>query len=142
MSRPKSAEKKKTKFGQVATEWPAYNPQSIAPKWQQRWEAEGLYLTQESGEKLKYYCMDFFPYPSGEGLYVGHCRNYIPTDIISRYMRMQGYNVLHPMGWDAFGEPAEQQAFVQTKVQQHLVEQELAKIFYVLDRIFNIVTRK
>ncbi len=87
-----------------------YNPTDIEAKWQREWQASGLYRTVESQVKPKYYCLDFFPYPSGEGLHVGHCRNYVPTDVLSRYMRMQGYNVLHPMGWDAFGEPTEQYA--------------------------------
>jgi leucyl-tRNA synthetase len=90
--------------------WGAYQPQSIEPKWQLNWEKQELYKAQPTFETPKYYCLEFFPYPSGEGLHVGHCRNYIPTDVISRFMRMRGYNVLHPMGWDAFGEPAEQYA--------------------------------
>ncbi len=88
--------------------FPKYQPQTIEPKWQRLWEETGLYLAREGGGKPKYYCMDFFPYPSGDGLHVGHCRNYVPTDVLSRFKRMQAYNVLHPMGWDAFGEPAEQ----------------------------------
>ena len=96
--------------GRPISKWPRYNPQSIEPKWQQRWEADGLHLVTEGGEEPKYYCLDFFPYPSGDGLHVGHCRNYIPTDVTSRHKRMLGYNVLHPMGWDSFGEPAEQYA--------------------------------
>jgi len=87
-----------------------YNPSDIESRWQQAWENAGLYQANEAGNKPKLYCLDYFPYPSGEGLHVGHCRNYIPTDVISRFKRMQGYNVLHPMGWDAFGEPAEQNA--------------------------------
>src|SRR3990172_3343518 len=87
---------------------PRYAPQEIEPKWQETWENSGIYQSRETGNKPKFYCLDFFPYPSGEGLHVGHCRNYIPTDVISRYYRMRGWNVLHPMGWDSFGEPTEQ----------------------------------
>src|SRR3990172_8402877 len=88
--------------------FPEYHPNEIEPRWQRFWEETGLYRAVETGEKPKFYCLDFFPYPSGEGLHVGHCRNYIPTDVISRYYRMRGWNVLHPMGWDSFGEPTEQ----------------------------------
>ena len=88
----------------------SYEPGEFESVWQQAWEEAGIYQSQEVSDKPKFYCLDYFPYPSGEGLHVGHCRNYVPTDLISRYKRMQGYNVLHPMGWDAFGEPAEQNA--------------------------------
>lgn len=90
--------------------FPEYRPNEIEPRWQRFWEEAGLYRATETGAKPKYYCLDYFPYPSGEGLHVGHCRNYIPTDVISRFKRMRGFNVLHPMGWDAFGEPTEQHA--------------------------------
>ena len=92
------------------TQTPIYDPQSLEAGWQERWRTQGLYRTTEGGGKAKYYVLDFFPYPSGDGLSVGHCRNYVPTDTLSRYFRMRGYNVLHPMGWDAFGEPTEQYA--------------------------------
>jgi leucyl-tRNA synthetase len=88
----------------------AYNHKLIESKWQKVWEESGLHRTGEFAGRPKFYCLDFFPYPSGEGLHVGHCRNYVPTDVLSRYKRMRGYNVLHPMGWDAFGEPTEQTA--------------------------------
>jgi leucyl-tRNA synthetase len=90
--------------------WPQYQPKLIEPGLQAQWEEQQLFLAREASDRPKFYCLDFFPYPSGDGLHVGHCRNYVPTDVISRFMRMKGYNVLHPMGWDAFGEPAEQYA--------------------------------
>ncbi|MFC2037562.1 leucine--tRNA ligase [Chloroflexota bacterium] len=90
-----------------------YEPGSVEPKWQERWSDASLYHTPEEDGRPTFYCLDFFPYPSGAGLSVGHCRNYVPTDVISRYHRMKGYAVLHPMGWDAFGLPAENEAIDQ-----------------------------
>ena len=88
----------------------SYDPHAVEAKWQQRWAGAGLDRTPDAGGRPTFYCLDFFPYPSGAGLSVGHCRNYVPTDVISRYHRMKGYAVLHPMGWDAFGLPAENEA--------------------------------
>ena len=87
-----------------------YQPQEFEHAWQARWRETNLYKTEDDTSKKSFYCLDFFPYPSGDGLSVGHCHNYIPTDVISRHMRMRGFNVLHPMGWDAFGLPAENRA--------------------------------
>lgn len=83
---------------------------SLEEKWQKRWNDLNIYRTTEVPGKQKLYCLDFFPYPSGSGLSVGHCKNYVPTDVFSRYFKMKGHNVLHPMGWDAFGLPAENYA--------------------------------
>jgi leucyl-tRNA synthetase len=87
-----------------------FNHQQIEKKWQKKWENEKVFKTSEEFAKRKFYALDMFPYPSGVGLHVGHPEGYTATDILSRLKRMQGYNVLHPMGWDAFGLPAEQYA--------------------------------
>lgn len=87
-----------------------YEHQRIEQKWQKFWDEHQTFATTDDTSKPKYYAMDMFPYPSGQGLHVGHPEGYTATDIMSRFKRANGYNVLHPMGWDAFGLPAEQYA--------------------------------
>jgi len=92
-----------------------YDHKKIENKWQKQWSSKRVYKTDDYSKKPKFYVLDMFPYPSGEGLHVGHPKGYIATDVISRMKRMQGYNVLHPMGFDAFGLPAENYA-IKTKI--------------------------
>lgn len=104
-----------------------YNHLEIEKKWQKEWDKSGIYKTQEDSELPKHYVLDMFPYPSGEGLHVGHPRGYIATDVYSRMKRMTGFNVLHPMGWDAFGLPAENFA-IKNKVHPRVaVEKNVAR---------------
>ena len=110
-----------------------YNHQEIEKKWQKNWQNSELYLVKEDFTKPKYYILDMFPYPSGAGLHVGHPKGYIATDIFARFKKMQGYNVLHPMGFDAFGLPAENYA-IKNKVNPKVsVAQSIAQFKKQLD---------
>jgi leucyl-tRNA synthetase len=102
-----------------------YDFKALEEKWRSYWQAIDLYRTGDDPRRPKFYILDFFPYPSGEGLSVGHCRNYVPTCVAARFKRRQGYNVLHPMGWDAFGLPAENYA-IQHNVHPQITTQRQA----------------
>ncbi|MGE0001749.1 MAG: leucine--tRNA ligase, partial [Fimbriimonadaceae bacterium] len=100
-----------------------YEPGEFEEKWRQRWREADLFKTREEEGRPKLYALEFFPYPSGAGLSVGHCRNYVPTDVLARLKYMQGYNVLHPMGFDAFGLPAENEALKHKRHPGPMVEE-------------------
>ncbi|MBP7435698.1 MAG: leucine--tRNA ligase, partial [Bacteroidales bacterium] len=105
-----------------------YNPQEIEKKWQKYWKDNNVYKVNDDFTRTKFYILDMFPYPSGDGLHVGHPKGYIATDIFSRYKRLNNYNVLHPMGWDAFGLPAENFA-IQNKIHPSIAVERNIKRF-------------
>jgi len=104
-----------------------YNHQEIEKKWQKKWAETQIYKTQDTDDKPKYFVLDMFPYPSGAGLHVGHPKGYIATDVIARFKMLNGFNVLHPMGWDAFGLPAENYALKMKTHPRIATEQNVAR---------------
>ena len=112
-----------------------YDFRKIEAKWQKRWADEKTYKVAEDASKPKYYVLDMFPYPSGAGLHVGHPLGYIASDIYSRYKRLRGFNVLHPMGYDAFGLPAEQYAIQTGQHPEKTTDENIARYRSQLDRI-------
>ena len=112
-----------------------YNYQEIEQKWQRYWREHKIYKTEVNPEKPKYYVLDMFPYPSGAGLHVGHPLGYIASDIYSRYKRLRGFNVLHPMGYDAYGLPAEQYAIQTGQHPEVTTVKNIARYREQLDKI-------
>ena len=112
-----------------------YNFSELEQKWQGKWNESKAYKVSNTSDKPKYYVLDMFPYPSGAGLHVGHPLGYIASDIFSRYKRLKGFNVLHPMGYDAFGLPAEQYAIEHGVHPAVSTEQNIANFRKQLDKI-------
>jgi len=112
-----------------------YNFREIEKKWQETWKETGIYHVSNSSEKAKFYVLDMFPYPSGAGLHVGHPLGYIASDIYARYKRLKGFNVLHPMGFDSFGLPAEQYAIETGQHPATTTENNIATFKNQLDKI-------
>ena len=112
-----------------------YNHKEIESRWQQYWKDNNVYKCEIQKDKPKYYVLDMFPYPSGAGLHVGHPLGYIASDIYSRYKRLKGYNVLHPMGYDAYGLPAEQYAIQTGQHPEITTRQNIARYRQQLDKI-------
>ena len=112
-----------------------YNFKEIESRWQQRWRENKTYRVETDPSRPKFYVLDMFPYPSGAGLHVGHPLGYIASDIYSRYKRLKGFNVLHPMGYDAFGLPAEQYAIQTGQHPAVTTERNIARYREQLDKI-------
>ncbi|HTL83111.1 MAG TPA: class I tRNA ligase family protein, partial [Bacteroidia bacterium] len=112
-----------------------YNFRDIEKKWQQIWKERNTYRVENGGSKPKYYALDMFPYPSGAGLHVGHPLGYIASDIVSRYKRLCGYNVLHPMGFDSFGLPAEQYAIQTGQHPEKTTKENIARYIDQMNKI-------
>src|SRR3569623_1496998 len=112
-----------------------YNFREIEKKWQQKWKEDAVYEVSNSSVKPKFYVLDMFPYPSGAGLHVGHPLGYIASDIYARYKRLKGFNVLHPMGFDSFGLPAEQYALETGQHPAITTEKNIATFKDQLDKI-------
>lgn len=113
----------------------SYTFQEIEKKWQAFWKEHNTYRVTETTDKKKYYILDMFPYPSGAGLHVGHPLGYIASDIFARYKKHQGFNVLHPMGYDSFGLPAEQYAIQTGQHPAITTENNIARYREQLDKI-------
>ena len=112
-----------------------YNYSEIEPRWQKHWREAGVYHTEVVDGKPHYYVLDMFPYPSGAGLHVGHPLGYIASDIYARYKRLRGFNVLYPMGYDAYGLPAEQYAIQTGQHPAITTEQNIKRYREQLDQI-------
>src|SRR6187551_788620 len=112
-----------------------YKPGLIEAKWRKQWQDAQIYKVEIDKSKPKYYVLDMFPYPSGAGLHVGHPLGYIASDIFSRYKRQKGFNVLHPMGYDSFGLPAEQYAIQTGQHPAVTTEQNIARYREQLDNL-------